>query len=116
MLDAKVIGECLPRHRSREFVRFLKIIDERTPPELDLHLIVDNYSTHKSPPVKRWLKTHQRTVQAVFQPALKREASGNSMALYPKAWASHSNQPSESQVLRSTSAGSSPVKSQSIRP
>ncbi len=60
LLDGKVIGECLPRHRSREFIRFLKKIDSETPAGLDLHLIVDNYSTHKSPPVKRWLKRHAR--------------------------------------------------------
>jgi transposase len=60
VLDGKVIGECLPRHRSREFIRFLNKIDRETPAELDLHLIVDNYSTHKSPPVKRWLKRHRR--------------------------------------------------------
>lgn len=60
LLDGKVIGECLPRHRSREFIRFLKKIDHETPAGLNLHLIVDNYSTHKSPPVKRWLKRHPR--------------------------------------------------------
>jgi transposase len=60
MLDGKVIGECLPRHRSKEFVKFLGTIDKNTPTELDLHLIVDNYSTHKSPLVKRWLKRHPR--------------------------------------------------------
>ena len=60
MLDGKVIGECLPRHRSKEFVQFLGTIDQNTPAELDLHLIVDNYSTHKSPVVKRWLKRHPR--------------------------------------------------------
>jgi hypothetical protein len=56
MLDGTVIGECMPRHRHREFLRFLKTIDERTPPNLDLHLIVDNYATHKAPAVRRWLK------------------------------------------------------------
>lgn len=60
LLDGRVIGECLPRHRSVEFIRFLRSIDHQTPPELDLHLIVDNYSTHKSPPVRRWLKRHPR--------------------------------------------------------
>lgn len=60
MLDGKVIGECMSRHRSKEFVRFLKKIDRETPPDLDLHLIVDNYSTHKSPEVKRWLARHKR--------------------------------------------------------
>lgn len=60
MLEGEVIGECLPRHRSQEFVKFLNIIDKKTSPELDLHLIVDNYSTHKTPMVKRWLKRHTR--------------------------------------------------------
>jgi len=60
MLDGSVIGQCLPRHRSQEFIRFLKRIDTQTPPELDLHLVVDNSSTHKSPPVKRWLTRHRR--------------------------------------------------------
>ncbi len=60
MLDGKVIGTCMPRHRHREFLRFLKLIDHRTPPGLDLHLIVDNYATHKTPAVKRWLKAHPR--------------------------------------------------------
>ena len=60
MLDGTVIGECMPRHRHREFLRFLKTIDQRTPPHLDLHLIVDNYATHKTPAVKRWLTRHSR--------------------------------------------------------
>jgi transposase len=60
LLDGKVIGQCLPRHRSREFLRFLRTLDQQTPTALDLHLIVDNYGTHKSPPVKRWLKRHPR--------------------------------------------------------
>ena len=53
MLDGKVIGECMPRHRSEEFIRFLRLIDRETPVDTDLDLIVDNSSTHQSPPVKR---------------------------------------------------------------
>ena len=60
MLDGKVIGDCMPRHRHQEFIRFLKKIDGETPPGLDLHLIVDNYGTHKHPRVKSWLKRHPR--------------------------------------------------------
>jgi transposase len=60
MLDGTVIGQCMPRHRHREFLRFLKTIDERTPADLDLHLIVDNYATHKTDAVKLWLKRHKR--------------------------------------------------------
>ena len=60
MLDGKVIGDCMPRHRHQEFIRFLKKIDGGTPAELDLHLIVDNYGTHKHPRVKSWLRRHPR--------------------------------------------------------
>jgi len=60
MLDGKVIGDCMPRHRHQEFIRFLKRIDAETPPELDLHLIVDNYGTHKHPRVQQWLRRHPR--------------------------------------------------------
>lgn len=60
MLDGKVIGDCMPRHRHQEFIRFLKKIDAVTPPDLDLHLIVDNYSTHKHPRVKSWLRRYPR--------------------------------------------------------
>jgi len=56
----EVIGECLPRHRAREFLTFLKAIDRQTPAALDLHLVLDNYATHKAPPIKRWLKRHPR--------------------------------------------------------
>lgn len=59
-LDGQVIGACLPRHRSREFIRFLEKIDAETPAELDLHLIVDNASSHKTAPVKHWLARHRR--------------------------------------------------------
>ena len=56
----KVIAECMPRHRHQEWLKFLKRIDAETPAELDLHLIVDNYATHKHPNVQRWLKRHRR--------------------------------------------------------
>ena len=60
MLDGKVIGDCMSRHRHQEFIRFLKKIDSETPSELDLHLIADNYGTHKHPRVKSWLRRHPR--------------------------------------------------------
>ncbi len=60
MLDGKVIGDCMPRHRHQEFIRFLKKIDGETPFGLALHLIVDNYGTHKHPRVKSWLRRHPR--------------------------------------------------------
>jgi transposase len=60
MLDGHVIGDCMPRHRHQEFIRFLKKIEAETPPALALHLIVDNYATHKHARVKRWLARHPR--------------------------------------------------------
>lgn len=60
MLDGTVIGDCMPRHRHQEFIRFLQRINTKSPRELDLHLIVDNYGTHKHPRVKTWLKRHPR--------------------------------------------------------
>jgi transposase len=59
-LDGKVIHTCLPRHRHQEWIQFLKLIDQQTPPGKHLHLIVDNYATHKHPKVKAWLKRHPR--------------------------------------------------------
>ncbi len=60
MLDGKVISRCQARHRHQEWLKFLKQIDAETPPELDLHLIVDNYATHKHARVRAWLKRHPR--------------------------------------------------------
>lgn len=60
LLDGTVIGDCLPRHRHHEFLRFLKKIDAETPAALDLHLILDNYATHKHPAVRRWVRRHPR--------------------------------------------------------
>jgi transposase len=60
LAEGRIIGECMPRHRHQEWIKFLKKIDAETPPELDLHLIVDNYSTHKHPKVQAWLKRHKR--------------------------------------------------------
>ena len=60
ILNGKVIGECMPRHRQDEFLKFLKKIDKETPKKLDLHLIADNYGSHKTEKVKMWLKKHPR--------------------------------------------------------
>ena len=60
ILNGKVMGSCLPRHRGREFVQFLHRLEKDVPPDLDVHLILDNYSTHKSATVERWLKPRRR--------------------------------------------------------
>ena len=56
----EVIATCMQRHRHQEWIKFLKLIDEQTPQKLDLHVIVDNYATHKHEKVERWLKRHPR--------------------------------------------------------
>jgi transposase len=60
MLDGSVIGQCLPRHRHQEFMKFLRTLDRELPAGLELHLILDNYRTHKHPNVQAWLAKHPR--------------------------------------------------------
>lgn len=62
VLDGKVIGECHGRHRHQEWLKFLRRLDGEFPPELKLHLVMDNYGTHKEPHVQAWLKKHPRFV------------------------------------------------------
>lgn len=59
-LDGTVIGTHMNRHRHQEWLKFLKLINAQTPQEKELHLIVDNYATHKHPKVKSWLARHPR--------------------------------------------------------
>ncbi len=60
VLEGKVIGRCMPRHRHQEFIRFLNMIDAEVPPKQAVHLILDNYATHKHPEVMAWLAKHKR--------------------------------------------------------
>jgi transposase len=60
VLTGAVIGQCLPRHRHNEFLKFLATIDRQVPKGLEVHLILDNYSTHKHDNVKKWLAKHPR--------------------------------------------------------
>ena len=54
VLEGTVIAECMKRHRHQEFLRFLKRLDSEIPKHLDLHLVLDNYQTHKHPEVRKW--------------------------------------------------------------
>lgn len=58
--SGQVISQCKPRHRHQEFLSFLRHLDEQVPTSLDLHLIIDNYATHKHPKVRAWLAEHPR--------------------------------------------------------
>jgi transposase/transposase-like protein len=60
VLTGSVIGQCLPRHRHVEFLKFLKTIDREVPNGLQVHLILDNYATHTHPNVRAWLSKHPR--------------------------------------------------------
>ena len=60
LAEGRLIGQCMPRHRHQEWIKFLRLIDAETPSDLDLHLIVDNYCTHKHQKVKSWLRRHPR--------------------------------------------------------
>ena len=60
--SGNVIADLTPRHRAEEFRRFLNLIDHTVPAELDVHVVVDNVSTHKSPTIQRWLQRHPRFV------------------------------------------------------
>jgi len=60
LLTGNVIGQCLPRHRHQEFLTFLRTIDREVPKGLQIHLILDNYATHKHENVEKWLAKHRR--------------------------------------------------------
>lgn len=56
----EVLHDCMPRHRHQEFLRFMRRVERSVDPELDIHVILDNYATHKHPKVQRWLEQHPR--------------------------------------------------------
>jgi transposase len=58
--NGDVIAQCKPKHRHQEYLSFLKHVEDNVPRKLDIHLVVDNYATHKHPKVKRWLALHAR--------------------------------------------------------
>ena len=60
VLEGTVIGSCLARHRPQEFRKFLNLLDAETPPDVEIHAIVDNYATHKHPAIQRWRRRHPR--------------------------------------------------------
>ena len=62
VLEGKVIGRCMQRHRHQEFIRFLNAVEAEVPAGKIVHAIVDNYATHKHPKVKAWLARHPRFV------------------------------------------------------
>jgi len=62
VLQGRVVGQCYERHRQQEFLRFLRRLDQEFPGEVPLHLVMDNYGTHKHPRVQAWMKRHPRFI------------------------------------------------------
>ena len=62
ILQGRVIGQCYERHRHQEFLKFLRRLDQEFPGEIRLHLVMDNYGTHKHPRVQNWMKRHPRFI------------------------------------------------------
>ena len=62
VLEGKVIGQCMKRHRHQEFIRFLNVIDAKVAKKKTVHVIVDNYAAHKHPKVLEWIENHPRFV------------------------------------------------------
>ena len=60
VLEGKVIGRCMQRHRHQEFIRFLNAVEREVPSDKSVHAILDNYATHKHPKVVEWLARHPR--------------------------------------------------------
>src|SRR5260370_6927704 len=60
VLDGSILAQCKPRHRHQEFLAFLRHIEANVPVTLDIHLVVDNYATHKHPKVRAWLARRPR--------------------------------------------------------
>jgi len=60
VFTGEVIGECKQRHRHQEFLSFLKTVEKQTPKDMELHIVVDNYATHKHQKVKNWIKRNKR--------------------------------------------------------
>jgi transposase len=62
LAQGKVVGQCFARHRNQEFLKFLRRLDREFPGDIQLHLVMDNYGTHKHPNVQTWLRKHPRFV------------------------------------------------------
>ena len=74
LLDGKVIGQCYSGHRHQEFLKFLRQLDREFPGDRELHLILDNYGTHKTPEVQSWLNLVERWFRERTEKAVRRGA------------------------------------------
>jgi hypothetical protein len=77
--QGKLVGQCFARHRNREFLKFLRRLDQEFPGEIPLHLVMDNYGTHKHPNVQAWLKKHPRVLPHYVPTELQLVKSGGAV-------------------------------------
>ena len=87
-LQGKVVGECHQRHRHQEFLKFLRRLDKEFPGDVPLHLVMDNYGTHKHEKVTAWLKRHPRFVLPLRPHQFQLDESGRAM-VWPLGQQSH---------------------------
>ncbi len=120
VLSGKVIGQCMLKHRAIEFVRFLRRIDKATPPELDLHLVLDNYAAHKAPAVNAgWHATRAfASISRPLQPPGPTPSRASSASSPPSASSAAPSAPSSSSIAPSTtiSRNTTPTPSRSSGP
>jgi transposase len=100
--SGKVIGDCMPRPRAKEFLKFLRQIDKAVPAQRDVHLVLDNYATHKTPDVKAWLAKHPR-FKLHFTPT-----SASWLNLVERFFAEITSRPRSSDIWRSTTRSPNP--------
>jgi hypothetical protein len=108
VLDGSVIGKCLPRHRNEEFTAFLETVDQATPKDLEVHLIMDNYATHKHENVRKWIAAHPR-YHVHFTQRVRRGSAWSSDSL-PRS------QAGEFGAARSRASSTSSPRSKAISP
>ncbi|MBV9220936.1 MAG: transposase, partial [Methylobacteriaceae bacterium] len=89
ILEGKVIGRCMQRHRHQEFIRFLNAIEAEVPAGKTVHLIVDNYATHKHLKVKAWLARHPQCRRGLLRQAYASPPQARRLSLPPRSPGRH---------------------------
>ena len=118
VLEGKVIGQCMKRHRHQEFIRFLNVIDAKVAKRRTVHVIVDNYAAHKHPKVLEWIENHPRFVFH-FTPtsASWLNAVESFFAKLTKSASSAAcSDPSRNSKMPSTASSTTPMQTQSPLP
>ena len=118
VLDGKVIGQCMKRHRHQEFIRFLNVIDAQVAKKKTVHVIVDNYAAHKHPKVLEWIKNHPRFVFHFTrrQPPRSTPSRASSRNSPKGASSAACSVPSRNSKMPYTASSTTPMQTQSPLP